>query len=174
RHPVYHVRVPETWRREDPPTNQSNSDTTLPIATFFVGDSIEIHIHNFPAQTLDTRIPPGAQVGRWQRQLVTAAQSPAKTSPIAQAGYWGLYFEGTGQLKGAERTVYAWAFQLGQEQFHALELPGDAGAQHFFRQMRGDVTIKAVGAPEEMASQREAIHRFASSFQLIQEIPTRS
>ncbi len=72
RDPIYRARVPTTWRRIDPNPAQSNADTTTSIGEFIIDDSdgpLRIAIHNFPADDLNERIPPMAQISRWQNQL---------------------------------------------------------------------------------------------------------
>lgn len=170
RHPVYRARVPTEWRRMDPRPDQSIFDSTLANVEFQIGDRIQVFVHNFPADRLEERIPPGAQTARWQRQFSSFSEDPL-LKPIAFSGFAGFYFEGQGDLKGEEKRVFAWALQLPTEHFQRLLISGTPEEERFFRQMRADFTIKAVGDPKEMEIHKEAIHGFANSFELIQVIP---
>ena len=49
-----------------------------------------------------------------------------------------------------------------------------SGDKKLFREMRADVTIKAMGPKELMEANEEEITHFARSFELIEEIPSRS
>lgn len=173
RYPLYRTVVPVHWKREEPPTDQSNFDTTLPIATFYV-DEITLWVHNFPANALSERIPPGAQIARWKRQLTPSPHHPTEVKPVAHGGFSGLYLEGEGELKGEEQGVLAWAMQLGQDHFQALLIEGSPEEERFYRQMRADYTIKAVGPSEKIRLHKHEIHQFARRFELIQEVPSRS
>ena len=174
RYPVYRVRVPEGWKRQDPADDDSIADTTLSIVEFVIEDSdgsIVVTVHNFPVELLAERIPPRAQVVRWQGQFDPL--DPNTTSIVLQAhgGYAGLLLEGSGELKGNNLALLAWAMQLAPEHFRHLILVGSPEEMAYFRQMRADYTIKATGSPEAISRHRNEIASFSRSFELIQEIP---
>ncbi len=164
RYPVYRARVPQHWQRIDPPVSASNADSTLPICTFELPD-LRIVIHNFPVNSIEQRIPPGAQVARWQQQTGKPA---AVIEPVAHGGFAGFLFEAEGG------GVVGWAMQLAPEHFHALaNLSATPAERTFFRQMQADYTIKVTGSPDAIAAARPEIDQFARSFELIQAIPGR-
>ena len=86
-------------------------------------------------------------------------------------GYSGLYFEATGLIQDKPTKVLGWSIQLAPEHFRALSYVPHKSLEHRFRQMRGDVTIKAVGLPHLLQKNRDEIINFARSFQLIDDIP---
>jgi hypothetical protein len=170
---VYRIRVPEEWIRHDPPPEESLVDTTKALCEFIIKDGnqhIRIAIHNFPSERMDQRIPPAAQVARWQRQL--SSFDPTDSSTVSQVfnGFVGLLFTGVGQLNGENTKILGWSLQIANEHYRALSNPSTANAARY-RQMRADVTIKAVGPRELMESHSQAITDFAQSFELIEEIP---
>jgi hypothetical protein len=61
--------------------------------------------------------------------------------------------------------------QLAQEHHLSLEVEHEEFDDKTRRQMRSDFTIKAAGPPRLIEKHREAIIRFAQSFELIHEIP---
>lgn len=161
--PIYRVRVPHDWQRHEPSPTTDLADTTQAIACFTIQDGdqhIDIAIHNFPSDTLEQRIPPSAQVARWQRQLAKTSEAVIVIRPIAHGGFSGLEFTAPG--------IMAWSLQLTPEHYRSLSRPPDTPLQ---RQMRADYTIKATG-PSQMVSQyAQEIEGFARSFELIEEIP---
>lgn len=164
RYPVYRARVPKSWVRHDPPTDSSNSDSRLPICSFEI-DGIEIHVHNFPVTNIEKRIPPPAQVARWQQQVGGRA---TLVEPVAHGGFAGLHFEAD---KGSERVV-AWAMQLAPEHYYKLaSLARTDLEREYYQQMQSDYTIKVNGPQEAIEQHRSAINAFARSFELIQAIP---
>ncbi len=163
RHFVYRVSVPTSWKVRLPSPADSIADSTKPNAEFFIDDVI-ITIHNFPVDRIDQRVPPEAQVARWQRQQ----SEPGIVEPSSHGGFAGLFFESHGQ-----KSVMAWAMQLGMEHYQNLRLTGSTEQMEYFKQMRADYTIKAVGPKDSLEKLREALFLFASSFELIEEIPAR-
>lgn len=151
RRPVYRAQVPDSWKREDPAPGQSISDTRLANVTFRCGELV-VYVHSFPQ-----RIPPEAQVARWQRQLGGAT----RVAREAHGGFAGLRVEGEGLL--------AWAMQLDGRLYQTLEQLGEEEEERLhFAQMASDYTIKATGPVEE---HRTDLERFARSFELIQAVP---
>jgi len=167
RRPVYRMRIPKHWKRIDPPSDSSIVDTTLPLVEYRIGDEIHITIHNFPFKDLKQRIPPRAQVARWQRQLSNLPTKEAIIEPISHSGFAGLYFEGTLD----DQQVMAWALQLDAEHIRSLSRQTDETNRTYIEQMQADVTIKVVGPPKLCEYYREEIIATAGSFELIQEIP---
>jgi hypothetical protein len=170
---VYRVRVPPSWVRRDALPDQSLSDTTQPLCEFLISgtsDSIRITLHNFPTDRLTESIPPTAQVFRWQRQFEELIPEESTITPQAFSGYNGLKFKGVGRLNKKDSMMLGWALQISQEHYQALTRSNTP----LFREMRGDITIKAVGPKELMEQKEEEIHTFARSFELIEEIPSRS
>ena len=134
-------------------------------------DKIRITVHNFPADSLEKRIPPLAQVTRWKRQLGVIDSKSESTKPQSFAGYYGLLLEATGLIDKERVTMMGWALQLAPEHFRALQKATSLGIEQRHRQMRGDITIKAVGPEDFMKKNRQDIFNFAHSFQLIDDIP---
>lgn len=162
--PIYHARVADKWLRKDPLPEQSIADTTLALCEFFITgldkEQIRITVHNFPVEDAQQRIPPEAQVGRWKRQYSDLTE--AIVFPQAHGGFTGLYLQAEGVLANRPTTTLGWAMQAGVDQYTALSSNP---------QMRAEYTIKAVGPPSLMEKHKTAIIAFASSFELIQEIP---
>lgn len=161
--PLYRVRAPLEWVRVDPLDEVDLSDTTLPISTFYLHDaasSIRITLHTFPYTRATERIPPEAQVARWQRQH-TNPSYPVTVTPMAHGGFQGLCFEGEG--------VLAWSMKVGDpyEQYFTSHPPKNP----FTRALRADYTIKAVGSPESIETHHEELCAFARSFEWIEEMP---
>jgi len=176
RFPVYRINTPNSWIRCDPLPKESLTDTTKPLCEFVIKDphgAIRIAIHNFATDTIDQRISPIAQVERWKRQFTTISPTDISVTPQAFSGYEGLYFRGTGDLKGANTTVLAWSLCLAPEHYRMLSHAEEDMAA-LYREMRADVTIKAVGRADMMELHEEDIIDFARSFELIEEIPSRS
>lgn len=174
---VYRARVPLSWVRKDSLADESLTDTKKSICEFFIIDDkgiIRITIHNFPSNTLEERIPPAAQVARWERQFDLLLPEESVLLPQAYNGYSGLKFKGVGMIDQKETMMLGWSLQIGQEHFQMLSHPKNPANNDLYREMRGDVTIKATGPKDIMEEHEEAISSFARSFELIQEIPSRS
>lgn len=174
--PMYRARMPQSWISRKPLHNESLDDTTKPIAEFIIREEkemIRISVHNFPSDKIEERIPPNAQVARWQRQFDNISYD---SSTISQAfsGYSGLMFIGKGVLQSKETMMIAWSLQLFSEHYRTLSNPLTNEDQNLFRQMRADVTIKAIGPTPLMEKHQAAIIAFARSFELIEEVPSRS
>lgn len=184
---VYRVRAPTDWIRKDTFADESLTDTKKSICEFFIphgSESIRISIHNFPSDSIDQRIPPGAQISRWQRQFEIMYPEESGTTPQAFSGYSGLKFKGIGKLTQAAKqqakirednnedyAVIAWSMQIGKDHYRALSHPPTPSDNSLYREMRADVTIKASGPKELMQQHEEEIIAFARSFELIEEIP---
>ncbi len=154
--PLYRVKIPAEWQRlkED----ESLIDTRNALCSFVL-DGIKITIHNFPVETLESRIPPKAQAQRWSQQIEHLETE--STSPQSFSGYQGLFFEGI----GAHSAVLGWSLQVGIENYNNLL------HSHFPQQVRSDITIKASGPREQIKNHRNEISKIARSFELIHEIP---
>jgi hypothetical protein len=167
RRPVYQAKVPLAWQRIDPAQNESLLDTTHPIVSFVIEDGVIVYVHSFPANSLEERIPPAAQIERWRQQLKPTVHT---IEPAAHGGFAGLFFEG----KNDAHSLLAWSLQLGLEHFQTLHfLAGTVEEEEHYRQMAADVTIKVSGPTPLIKKHYEEIVLFASSFELIQEIPER-
>lgn len=167
REPIYRIAAPYDWERLDPSSTESTSDTTTPLCEFLIiegADQIRIAIHNFPSDSFEGRIPPQAQIMRWQNQFDPIDSASLTITPQSFSGYSGMLIEASGLQKGKPLTLMAWALQLAPEHYRSLK----------DKQMRSDVTIKASGPKFLMRKYREVIFAFARSFELIEEIPTQS
>lgn len=180
---VYRARAPVDWIRKDTFPEESLTDTKKSICEFFIphgSESIRISIHNFPSDSIDQRIPPAAQVGRWQRQFEILQPEESGIVPQAFSGYSGLKFKGVGRLKPEGNTeaeaqdtmVIGWSLQIGKDHYGALSQPPEPSDSNLYREMRADVTIKAQGPKDLMQQHEEEINAFARSFELIEEIPS--
>lgn len=177
RFPVYRVRVPTSWVRKDSLPNESLKDTTKPICEFLIlngPETIRIAIHNFTSENMDHRIPPAAQIARWQHQFDFLSPSESHTSQQAFSGFTGLKFKGVGSLNHVATMMLGWSLQMGNEHYRMLRYPRKATDTNVYQEMRADVTIKAVGPVSFMEEKEEEITHFARSFELIEEIPSRS
>lgn len=160
---IYRAFVPNEWLRVDPSETISLDNTMEPLVTYEIHEgkeTVQITIHNFPTEKITERIPPQAQVARWGRQL-EGSESQSFNTPVHHSGFYGLYFEGEGVLKGTPTYVSAWAMSLHGEHYRAMNDP----------QKRADWTIKATGPKELVLKSKEKIQAFAQSFELIEEIP---
>ncbi len=161
RRPVYRAKVPIGWIRLDP--EGSLLDTTQPNVSFLIDENLKVTVHTFPTDTLEQRIPPSAQVKRWQRQL---GDIKAIVKTACHGGFVGLFFEGP--------TVLAWSMQLDLEHYQTLSfLALSCAEEEYFKQMCADYTIKVSGPLKKIKKYRQEIFVFANSFELIQEIPKR-
>jgi hypothetical protein len=170
RQPLYRARVPAGWLRQDTPEGESIADTTKSLCSFTIteaGETIHITIHNFPTNQMEERIPPLAQVARWRRQVPQATFE--KLQPQAYGGFSGICVE----LCDTDRAMLAWSMQLAPEHYQQLIVDGTPEHRHNHKQMRSDYTIKAVGPVDLMQRHKKEIVRFARSFELIEEIPSR-
>jgi len=165
---MYRIRVPNAWKLSLFPKEESLKDTTRPLCTFVIEEKegkINIAIHNFPSLRLDDRIPPGAQIARWQRQFDIINPLCQRTISQSFSGFQGSLYEGRGSINGIDTTILGWAMQMGTDHYRVLSRP------RFPRQMRADVTIKASGPSALMTKYRQALIASARSFELIEEIP---
>lgn len=165
---LYRVKTPEICtavQNNDLPLQ----DTRTPIKEFLIKDArgdIKITIHNFPSEKLEDRIPPIAQVKRWEKQFDTIDPRYQRITPQSFSGFTGLLYEGKGSIKGEEKALMAWAMQLGSEHYRTLS------RNPFSIQKRSDFTIKAIGPSAAIDAHREQIFLFARSFELLDEIPS--
>lgn len=167
RRPVYQAQVPLGWARVDPPQNESLVDTRQPIVSFSIEEGVVLHVHSFPANSLEERIPPAAQVERWRQQLKAASH---KIEPLNHGGYAGLFLESQNE----STMLLAWSLQLAMEHFQTLHFRATTlEEEEHYRQMAADVTLKVTGPTALIEKHRAEITLFAESFELIQEIPER-
>lgn len=172
---VYRVKAPQSWTYHAP-IFETLSDTTKPIGEFVIDDgkeSVLITIHNFPSVSQKDRIPPQAQISRWQRQFENLDSSSMNITPQSFSGFVGMLFEGTGSIKGDPASMLAWSMQLAPEHYLTLQYPYNAAQAEKFPCMCADITIKAVGSPEMIQQYKDDIVQFARTLELIEEIPVR-
>lgn len=173
--PIYQARVPTHWIRQDPSSDDSIADTTKPLCTFLIqddGQQVRITVHNFPFTQASSRVPPQAQIARWERQFNTIDRTRVTTTPFASAGFYGFCFMCTGKQGSQPTTVIAWSMQLAPEHEASLAVHTQLNPLPHFKQMRADYTIKAVGPPDLISKHKKDITIFAQSFELIHEIPS--
>jgi hypothetical protein len=150
--PLYRIKAPAAWQRKS--VEGRLDDTTIPLCEYQI-EGIRITIHNFP----NMKIPPQAQIARWQKQFTSISSLGSVITPQAFSGFTGLKFEGSGLIDGKKTAMLGWSLQLAPE--FAPFVSGQMGA---------DVTIKVVGPEEKVAAHREDIERFARSFEFIEEL----
>jgi hypothetical protein len=131
-----------------------------------------VAVHNFPSDSLDQRIPPKAQVMRWQRQFEILDPLSTIIEPVAFNGYAGIKFKGSGTAAGDDLGMIAWALQLAESHFLALMSSTDV-SDLLLKERRSDVTIKATGPSPLIDKYEDDITDFAESFEQIEEIPQR-
>ncbi len=162
RRPVYRAKVPCGWKRIE--TDGSLMDTKIPNIAFEIEEGLKVTVHTFPSASLETRIPPFAQVERWKRQLSGDVKTLSKQ--IAHGGFAGIALEAP--------TLLAWSMQLDTEHYQTLAFLANSDAEkEHYKQMSADYTIKATGPEELIEKHKEELFLFANSFELIQEIPRR-
>jgi hypothetical protein len=168
---IYRALVPLNWVRQDPLSTESIADTTKSICEFYIqedGQTIRLTIHTFPFMQSNQRIPPQAQIARWQRQFEEIDRLATQVHPDSHGGFSGLYFEGQGLLQGQPVKVIGWSMQLASVYVRQLNQEGSFPNSC----QLADYTIKASGPPSLMDQHRAAILAFADSFELIDELPT--
>jgi hypothetical protein len=173
---VYRARVPQNWIRKDPLPDESIVNSKKSLCEFIITDNentLRISIHNFPSNSLEERIPPSAQIGRWQRQFEMLAPEETTINSQAFNGYVGLKLRGIGKLDDHDTMILSWSLQIGNEHYRHLSHYNPSN-EYLFREMRADVTIKAIGPANFMQRHEEEINQFVRSFELIEEIPTSS
>lgn len=176
RRPIYRAKVPSNWQRIDAAATESIFDSTKANCEFLIGpedDPVHLVVHSFPSLKLEDRVPPQAQVQRWQRQFDELDLQALQITPCAQGGFTGLLLYAEGILKSRQTAVLAWSMQLAPMHFVALQVKEGAVDPVKMRQRRSDYTIKALGSKDLLAAYRTEIMAFAASFELIEEIPLR-
>lgn len=156
RQPIYTSVAPSHWQKMPP--EQDLNDTMKPVCEYCIDNTLRLVVHNFPSSTLSERIPPQAQVLRWQRQSGSGI-----VMPECHDGFVGLRFE--------TDTVLAWAMQLDPELYLSLTGPVSTDLD---RQRRADYTIKVTGPQELLEAHRHDIDTFAQQFRLLNPINTDS
>lgn len=172
---LYRVKIPKNWVKREPLPEADLSDTTLSIVDFFIVEedgTIRIALHNFPSRSIEQRIPPAAQVARWQKQITDIDPAAIVIQPISFSGYKGLHFEGAGRKEDSSTMVLGWSLQLADVHYRALTPSSDQPDTNETRERRADVTIKATGPKKLVERHKEEISAFAQSFELIEEIPS--
>lgn len=171
---IYQVKIPLHWMQKKLLPHEAVLDTTMPIAEFSIeeGDKkIRITIHNFPSETMSQRIPTLAQINRWKKQFQSLDLASVSIKSQAWGGFSGFLLEATGHLNEEKTSLLGWSLQLAAEHYLTLSYPPLRNLTEVYRQMRADVTIKAMGPQPLMSQHREAIVSFARSFRLIDDIP---
>ncbi|MBN4066883.1 hypothetical protein JYU14_02245 [Simkania negevensis] len=167
---IYRARVPSHWIRTDPITQQQLADTTQPNAAFTIDNDIYLTIHTFPNKEAKQKIPPMAQVARWQRQLQQIDETTLLILPYSHGGFHGYSFEAEGSLNNTKTKVLAWAMQIDQQHEQTLRLRTKKNGATHYTQYTADYTIKAVGPANKIDEYARNITRFARTFELIQPI----
>lgn len=158
--PLYEVSVPHSWIRKEL-ARESSLDTTKPIAEFFIPDrQIRITVHQFPFAEEKERIPPQAQIQRWQQQLKPVDPASLQTVSVSAGGFVGMRFEGVGSFHNQPAAMIAWSMQLAKEYITDLNS----------KEMFADYTIKVTGPSSLVSQHRHEIETFAQSFRLIEEL----
>lgn len=167
RRPVYHAKVPDSWTQIDPDRKSSLLDTKKPIVSFLIADQLILHVHTFPSQKAEERIPPEAQVARWKNQCQT---EDCRFKKIETGGFYGYFFEAN---HNGQKTC-AWCLQLDFDHYQTLHFNAQTvEEEEHYKQMAADYTIKVTGPAPLVEEHQKEITLFADSFELIQEIPTR-
>jgi len=177
RQSIYRAQVPVNWIRHDSLSEDTLVDTTKALCEFIImenSDIIRIAIHNFPSMQISDRIPPEAQVARWQRQFESLDKINSTTIPQSFSGYSGLLFSGEGKMQERTVAMLGWSLQLAPEHYRSLLQAATPKTATLYKQMRSDITIKAMGPAELMRKHKQAITDFARTFELIREIPSRA
>jgi hypothetical protein len=177
RESVYRMKVPVNWIRHDPLPTDDLIDTTKALCEFIImenSEKIRIAIHNFPSMQITDRIPPEAQIARWQRQFDVLDKMQSSTIPQSFSGFSGLLFFGEGIMQGKEVAMLGWSLQLAPEHYRNLQQASSPKISTLYTQMRSDITIKAVGPKMLMHKHKQDITESARSFELIREIPSRT
>lgn len=169
--PIYQAKTPLNWVRKDPSLNESIIDTKKALCEYLIEDeegSIRLTVHNFPSQTIDQRISPHLQIQRWKNQFEQLDPALTSVTSSSHGGFVGLFLEGTGTLNGMQTSILGWSMQLSSE--HYRHLQQEATAINW--QRRADYTIKVLGPPHSLSKHRDTLIEFASSFELIDELPS--
>lgn len=146
---IYQADVPLHWERVD--TVSGLEDTKIPICSFKIGDDI-LTLHNFPYTELDQRIPPEAQIKRWQNQIPHGVYD---ITSFSNGGFGGFRLEAVDENKG----MIAYAMQLTPVIFRALS-PNEPD-------LKADYTIKFTGNLDSVEMNRADVDAFALSFEYI-------
>jgi len=172
---IYRISIPLEWSYKEVDLTTSIADSRLPIAEIHIGEAqgeVLISLHNFPLEKNARTIPPMAQISRWKGQFTSLDHTKSSLIPQSFSGYVGFRFEGAGIIKGRQTTVLGWALQVSPEHFLTLSYPRDELEEEVLKQMRGDVTIKVTGPPKLVEKHKQAIDRFARTFEMVHEIPS--
>lgn len=169
RTPLYQVKVPSHWIRQDPLITESIQDTKKATCEFYIKqgeEQIRITIHQFPIINEKTRIPAQAQIQRWKQQFTFLDPTLTNLTPSSHGGFVGLCLEAEGVMENKPVKVLAWSMHLAPRYVRQLEFLSPD-----MQQKRADYTIKAVGLPALINQYRQEIIQFADSFELKDELP---
>lgn len=172
---IYEIDIPFDWICKEPTIDDALLDTKKPIYEFIVEniedeeDDIHITIHNFPNNSIDERVPRGAQINRWKQQFTILEEANTQVSMQSFGGFSGLKFQGVGKIKEQEKMMLGWIMQLPQEHYFALGFPEKNRTQ--LHNLRADYTIKVVGSPEFVLKNQKSIEAAIQTFRLCKEIP---
>jgi hypothetical protein len=172
--PIYRVKAPLSWNFFPPAPTESLSNTIKPLCEWAIEDPagpIRITVHNFPTDSIEQRIPPSAQVARWQKQFDQLDPLSSSITQVSFAGFSGLLFEGSGLMNQTQTSVLAWIMQMAPEHYQSLSLHANTSDKS--KQQRADFSIKIIGPRESMETHKRTLLAFAQSFELIDEIPSR-
>lgn len=147
--PIYQAEVPPHWERVD--TKGDLTDSKTPICSYKIGSGI-LTLHNFPYSSLEQRIPPEAQIRRWENQIPDGIYD---VTPFANGGFGGFRLEASNDEKG----MIAYSMQLTPLIFRAFsENTPD---------LKADYTIKFTGSLDSINQSRDEIDAFVQSFEFI-------
>lgn len=167
---IYEIDFPDHWEYAFTDSNLIN-DTRESLCDLFFEEENEkviFSIHNFPCSSLHERIPPKAQVNRWNNQLKETQEIKKQEILESFGGFCGIKFQGVGNLNHEAKKMIAWAMQLPEEFYHSLNFSNFSEDE--LMQMRADFTIKVTG-PESLIDKHQAtLEKVAHSFRLIQDI----
>lgn len=154
---TYRAWVPSSWVDRVRYSKDHLEDTTLPTLSL-EWDDVSVVFHPFPTAYKEQRIPPEAQIARWQRQT----GEEGFVEPISIGGFYGYRFEA-----GNEKAVLAFALALRGEHYQALTGSFLPREEH----LRSEYTVKAVGSKRALELLKSDIEGFVESIHLINPIP---
>lgn len=149
---IYQADVPFHWERLDPTGDLT--DTKMPICSYKIGEDT-LTLHNFPYSNIEERIPPEAQIKRWQAQIPNGDYD---ITPFSNGGFGGFRLEATDEKKG----MIAYTMQLTPVIFRFFPVNE--------LDLKADYTIKLTGSPESIERNRRDVDAFALSFEYITPI----
>jgi len=168
---VYRAIAPTNWIRKNPKNDESIQDTRKANCEFYLLNEekekgMRLTIHTFPIQNLQLSISNEAQIARWKQQFSYLNPLSIKVTSLSRGGFNGLAFEAEGIIDDKQTMVIAWSMKLAPLYSHLLQQTREVK-----QELLADYTIKVVGDPEFMKTNRLDIIEFAKSFELIEELP---